>query len=91
MRQPADLESRGDDFPYILQGGLRPRPAARGSLRSPCSPANTTATPRSDLSSDARTSDDAALRQLRASREAGSRGTPPAAVRRPHDVTSRIE
>lgn len=24
------------------QGGLRPRPAARGSLRSPCSPANTT-------------------------------------------------
>ena len=26
------------------QGGLRPRPAARGSLRSPCSPANTRTT-----------------------------------------------
>jgi hypothetical protein len=31
-------------MPLRTQGGLRPRPAARGSLRSPCSPANTTTT-----------------------------------------------
>ena len=37
------------------QGGLRPRPAARGSLRSPCSPANTTgASPRRSLTGCAR-------------------------------------
>src|SRR4051812_35043698 len=61
------------------------RPAARGSLRSPCSPANTRARTRAGESH--RRQPGARQRQQRAPREARSRGAPPAAIRgRPGDA-----
>ena len=70
---------RATDFPYMLKAAFGRGRLRAGSLRSPCSPANT-----ASASSRSRASPGCARcgqRQHRASREAGSRGAPPESLR----------